>query len=146
MSIIQQMDRDTIARLRLENEVLRAGYLNADMSEIEEIARDSRCDFIPDINCHVADSGERLTDILKNKAQRLGKRFIEEKEHTQKTKDVMQKYRRFFKPDYAEYSEDPNSECYLKRVQCHAEDKQAAINLLNEFATKRSKRGQIQYT
>lgn len=145
MNIIQQMDRDTINRLRMENEVLRAGYLNADMSEVEQIARDTRCDYIPDINVHVADSGERLCDILKSKAQRLGKRYVEEMEDTQKTKDVMQKYRRYFNPDYTEYSEDPNSECYLKRVQCHAEDSTAALNLLNEFQEKRSKRGVIQY-
>lgn len=139
------MDKETISKLRLENEVLRAGYINADMEEVAQIARDSRCDYIPDINVHVADSGERLTDILKSKAQRLGKRFIEEREDTAKTKEVMTKYRRYFNPDSQDYSEDPNSECYLKRVQCHAEDKQAAVNLLNEFAVKRANKGQIQY-
>lgn len=146
MSMINDIDKDTIARLRLENEVLRAGYLTADMVEVEQIAKDSRCDYLPEVGYHVADSGERLCDVLKSKAQRLGKRFTEEKEDTQKTKEVMTKYRRYFNPDYAEYSEDPNSASYAKRLECYKTDSTAANNLLNEFAVKRANKGQIQYT
>ena len=53
-----------------ELETFIKNYINASMLEVEEIAKKYNCDYIADAGCHIADTGESLTDLLKAKAQR----------------------------------------------------------------------------
>lgn len=141
MDVIKQMDRELINSLRLENEVLKAGYLNADIYEVEEIAKRYGAEFISETGCFIADNGERLTDLLKSKAQRLGVQYVKSNGETDTQKALKQQYRRFFDPSQSDYSENPNSDSYQKRVECHSKDSTVALSLLNEYQQARANRG-----
>ena len=144
MDIIQKIDRELINSLRLENEVLKAGYLSADFFEVEEIAKRYGCEYIAETGCFISDTGERLTDLLKSKAQRLGVQYVQSTGETEAQKALKQQYRRFFDPTNKEYSEDPNSDSYKKRVECHSKDSAVALSLLNEYQQARANRGKPQ--
>jgi hypothetical protein len=143
MDIIKEIDRELINSLRLENEVLKAGYLKADLYEVEEIAKRYGAEYIGETGCFIADNGERLTDLLKSKAQRLGVQYVQSTGETEAQKTLKQQYRRFFDPTAKGYSEDPNSESYGKRVECHQKDSTVALSLINEFQQARANRGKL---
>lgn len=144
MDVIKQMDRDLINSLRLENEVLKAGYLSADLYEVEEIAKRYGAEYISETGCFIADTGERLTDLLKSKAQRLGVQYVQSSGETETQQALKQQYRRFFDPLQSDYSEDPNSNSYQKRVECHSKDSTVACALLKEYQQARANRGKPQ--